>query len=567
MKRRVAAVDNLPQLTKDLGKLVNNKELSDVVFLVGKRRKRLYAVASLLRVRSEVLQNMFMDPFREGRKDQPIIVPNIEPPVFLEILRFLHTGEFELENIVHTVEVFRAADQYLLEDMKKLCLRELYQMLAEDNVLHTLQFAHERGLDEVVDECCKFIDNHARGLLFCKQWEEDPLPTSLVVRLVKRQTLLLDEADLFLAVVRWYTAAQAHSFHLNEDASSGGEEGSDDDDIYPTHHFTGPAPDQHGQQLQEPLHLEEAARKEPFRTDAGTADSPTSTGRDTHFIIQATPTTTTTTTAEVVGTQQLQEVLRYVEFHLIHPQVLFEQVEKLHLVDDHVLKDAYRSHLLPKCAARENMLPAIHKKGYKTMTFRFPDFLTQLQTGATRLCSYRRNALGFHIAAAADEKDYLALYLRTSFEDRRTVTSTGDERYSSHQLGKKDREHPASSSSQPRRWKIPLRGVQLSVLNYQRWCPEVTRRFLNDAEMLDPLCRGRGWPRFMDRAQLEFPAPPAATTTSRHTDPNDASPSSSSASASTSPPSVGGAGGGVLDEEGALYVALTWPEHLDILFE
>ncbi len=70
------------KLSEDLLALVNRKEFSDVIFLVGKEKEPLFAIRGILSARSDVFQKMFAGGFKEGQEHSDnerftVAVPNI----------------------------------------------------------------------------------------------------------------------------------------------------------------------------------------------------------------------------------------------------------------------------------------------------------------------------------------------------------------------------------------------------------------------------------------------------------------------------------------------------------
>jgi hypothetical protein len=76
-----------------------------------------------------------------------IAIPNIDPPVFLSILEFLYTGTLELK--VDTVfQIYKSADQYLLEDVKTACRSFINLSMTQEHALTLLENAR----------MCKFME-------------------------------------------------------------------------------------------------------------------------------------------------------------------------------------------------------------------------------------------------------------------------------------------------------------------------------------------------------------------------------------------------------------------------
>ncbi|KAF7146164.1 hypothetical protein RHSIM_Rhsim04G0204900 [Rhododendron simsii] len=109
---------------------VNNPTLSDVTFLV--EGKRFYAHRICLLASSDAFRAMFDGGYRE-KDARDIEIPNIRWEVFELMMRFIYTGSVDVTlNIAQ--DLLRAADQYLLEALKRLCEYTIAQDISSDNV-------------------------------------------------------------------------------------------------------------------------------------------------------------------------------------------------------------------------------------------------------------------------------------------------------------------------------------------------------------------------------------------------------------------------------------------------
>eukprot|EP00899_Mesostigma_viride_P018252 jgi/Mesvir1/26428/Mv16117-RA.2 len=140
-------------------KYVNGKTLSDVTFLVEGRI--FYAHRIALFASSEVFGAMFEGGYKE-KGSAPIEIPNIRYDVFEAMMRCIYTGNVDVTpEIAH--ELLRAADQYLLGGLKRLCERALAEHLTMENVVDVYELAETFHADALRNMCVLFfLENHAR---------------------------------------------------------------------------------------------------------------------------------------------------------------------------------------------------------------------------------------------------------------------------------------------------------------------------------------------------------------------------------------------------------------------
>ena len=79
--------DKQPKLTieQSLNRYISNPELSDVCFLVGEEREKIYAHRFLLAIESEVFKSMFYGELKESNYE--IAVPDLSPIGFRNMMK------------------------------------------------------------------------------------------------------------------------------------------------------------------------------------------------------------------------------------------------------------------------------------------------------------------------------------------------------------------------------------------------------------------------------------------------------------------------------------------------
>ncbi|XP_031397588.1 ARM REPEAT PROTEIN INTERACTING WITH ABF2 [Punica granatum] len=135
---------------------VNNSTLSDVTFLVEGRR--FYAHRICLLASSDAFRAMFDGGYRE-KDARDIEIPNIRWEVFELMMRFIYTGSVTVTlNIAQ--DLLRAADQYLLEGLKRLCEYAIAQDISLDNVISMYELSEAFNAISLRHSCILFILEH-----------------------------------------------------------------------------------------------------------------------------------------------------------------------------------------------------------------------------------------------------------------------------------------------------------------------------------------------------------------------------------------------------------------------
>ncbi|CAA0816715.1 ARM REPEAT PROTEIN INTERACTING WITH ABF2 [Striga hermonthica] len=132
---------------------VNNPTLSDVTFLV--EGNRFYAHRICLLASSDAFRAMFDGGYRE-RDAKDIEIPNIRWDVFELMMRYIYTGSVDV-NLDIAQDLLRAADQYLLEGLKRLCEYAMAQDISVENVSLMFELSEAFNALSLRHACILFI--------------------------------------------------------------------------------------------------------------------------------------------------------------------------------------------------------------------------------------------------------------------------------------------------------------------------------------------------------------------------------------------------------------------------
>ncbi|KAH7522347.1 hypothetical protein FEM48_Zijuj07G0128700 [Ziziphus jujuba var. spinosa] len=132
---------------------VNNPTLSDVTFLVEGRR--FYAHRICLLASSDAFRAMFDGGYRE-KDARDIEIPNIRWEVFQLMMRFIYTGSTDITPDI-AQDLLRAADQYLLEGLKRHCEYTIAQDISLENVSSMYELSEAFNAMSLRHTCILFI--------------------------------------------------------------------------------------------------------------------------------------------------------------------------------------------------------------------------------------------------------------------------------------------------------------------------------------------------------------------------------------------------------------------------
>ena len=154
----------------------------------------------VLSVCSPVFFAMFYGEMAE--KSDSIDLPDCEYEGVLEMLRYLYSGEVKL-NENNVMQVLYAAKKYILPSLADECIEFLQRNLDPTNVFCVLSHAQQYDEKNVVDRCWEMIDRKTEEVV--KSEGFTTIERSLLEAVVKRDSVTIEEVELFKAVDLWAT--------------------------------------------------------------------------------------------------------------------------------------------------------------------------------------------------------------------------------------------------------------------------------------------------------------------------------------------------------------------------
>ncbi|XP_056161625.1 ARM REPEAT PROTEIN INTERACTING WITH ABF2-like [Syzygium oleosum] len=129
---------------------------SDVTFWV--EGEQFYAHKFFLSASSDAFRAMFDGNYRE--KDATNVeIPNIKREVFAAMMRFTYTGSVDVTLDI-AEDLLRAADQYLMEELKRFCQHAIEESLSLENIAAMLELSEDAHATSLKKSCILFILEH-----------------------------------------------------------------------------------------------------------------------------------------------------------------------------------------------------------------------------------------------------------------------------------------------------------------------------------------------------------------------------------------------------------------------
>ena len=186
--------------------MFNNDRFSDVKFVVRKmdgESESKYVIPAhkfVLSISSPVFEAMFYGELAETKDS--IELPDCEYESLLELFRFMYSDEANLSGS-NVMGVLYLAKKYFVPSLADKCTDYLQDKLDASNAFSILPKAHQFHEKKLVKRCWKVIDENCEEAL--KSDGFATLERSLLEEVVTRDTLNIEEVELFKAVDSWAT--------------------------------------------------------------------------------------------------------------------------------------------------------------------------------------------------------------------------------------------------------------------------------------------------------------------------------------------------------------------------
>uniref|UniRef100_A0A8D8ACS8 Speckle-type POZ protein-like A n=2 Tax=Culex pipiens TaxID=7175 RepID=A0A8D8ACS8_CULPI len=150
------------QLLDNYASLFSSSEFfSDLTVVIGKRE--FSAHRAILAVRSPVFAAMFKHTEMAESQQKRVVIHDIEPHVFEEVLRFIYTDTVQgLDKLAH--ELLAAADKYALDRLRNMCEECLGKNLSVETVTKTLHLADLYHAKQLHQLAVQFIAKNIKSM-------------------------------------------------------------------------------------------------------------------------------------------------------------------------------------------------------------------------------------------------------------------------------------------------------------------------------------------------------------------------------------------------------------------
>ncbi|NXP43606.1 LZTR1 regulator, partial [Heliornis fulica] len=205
-------------LHEDYGRLWENRQFSDLEFVLGEKEERVRGHTAIVTARCKWLKKKIIQA-RERLKQVSVLESNpvardgiggnvklcrlqplLEVPIreaeaqpFEVLMQFLYTDKIKyprkghVQDVLLIMDVYKLALNFKLSRLEQLCLQYIEASVDLQNVLIVCENANKLQLDQLKEHCLNFVvkESHFNQVIMMKEFEH--LSSSLIVEIVRRK--------------------------------------------------------------------------------------------------------------------------------------------------------------------------------------------------------------------------------------------------------------------------------------------------------------------------------------------------------------------------------------------
>ncbi|KAJ6252085.1 btb (poz) domain-containing 2a-related [Anaeramoeba flamelloides] len=175
--------------------LVNSQDMSDVLFLVGKNKTKIYAHKLILSLASKTWKQLFYQEQSPPKLIVKYTIPDIEEIAFKSLLNFCYTKQIKLSDEI-VLDLYYAANKFEVEELIKICEKYLGNNLSLTNCLIFLERSLVFNDKELIQKSLNMIEEESIKILNVPK-SFNKLKEQTVKVILSCKKLNIDEIEIF----------------------------------------------------------------------------------------------------------------------------------------------------------------------------------------------------------------------------------------------------------------------------------------------------------------------------------------------------------------------------------
>jgi len=151
------SAEHMPRTVRHvLAEYFDNQQFSDVTFAFKNDSRKLYAHRVLLTLFSDHFRRLFTSGMRECHEECVMLPEDVSYDVFRSLLEFMYAGQLKVGqecDIVWLMDLLRAADQFCVDPVTRLCEERVSRLVDQSNVVEICSEASRLQATSLVKYC------------------------------------------------------------------------------------------------------------------------------------------------------------------------------------------------------------------------------------------------------------------------------------------------------------------------------------------------------------------------------------------------------------------------------
>ncbi|TPP62391.1 hypothetical protein FGIG_04392 [Fasciola gigantica] len=178
-------------LARDMSKIVNRKLFSDVYFVVGSEKEKIWGHRCILSARCSMFRQLFLSEPNKFSFD----LCSVKPLPFLLLLYFLYTNSisFDRLDIYEVFELMRLAEDYKCDELADLAEIQMGDLADPKTAFEFLPIAFHIGRNKLKASLLEYIEEYSSTLLVPTNEDLLQLSPKAIKAILESDQLDLDE--------------------------------------------------------------------------------------------------------------------------------------------------------------------------------------------------------------------------------------------------------------------------------------------------------------------------------------------------------------------------------------
>ncbi|XP_022193568.2 BTB/POZ domain-containing protein 6-B [Nilaparvata lugens] len=194
-------------LTSKFEVCLNNDDLSDCEFIVGKHKRRIKGHKLLFGISSPVFRAMLYD---DPKNTVTFQIEDVEADEFNGMKQFFYTESVHFTSSLHACSLYLASWKYVIPDLMTACVQYIKDNISVSEAIEVYEFSRLNNIPDIEPICCALFQNKTKEIMESEKFLSADIQT--LESILKMDSLKLkSELEVFEYTEKWALAEARRS--------------------------------------------------------------------------------------------------------------------------------------------------------------------------------------------------------------------------------------------------------------------------------------------------------------------------------------------------------------------